>query len=258
MLVRALMASMETLKCEIMAVFAVRLDIVIDHHPIRRETRSARILLCRLPGVINRIALGGAGKVVATAGSHIANRRDQRLLLQLDPDVHLTAERLDPADTMRGLNAAVAELGCERALAEVVATVIERTAERSGPITGMLRRVVRAMLDARLAAAWSRDTTDPTALVTWSADTDELDALLTAAITSETGWRVAPVGPTDDEGALRTAATTLELAGLVLDEAEVAFVPGEAFGAPGYARFSFALADADLEEGLRRLQELAS
>jgi aspartate/methionine/tyrosine aminotransferase len=55
-----------------------------------------------------------------------------------------------------------------------------------------------------------------------------------------------------------TAATTLELAGLVLDEAEVAFVPGEAFGAPGYARFSFALADADLEEGLRRLQELAS
>ncbi len=56
----------------------------------------------------------------------------------------------------------------------------------------------------------------------------------------------------------RTATTTLELAGLVLDEIQVAFIPGEAFGAPGYARFSFALADADLEEGLRRLQELAT
>ena len=54
-----------------------------------------------------------------------------------------------------------------------------------------------------------------------------------------------------------TADTTLELAGLILEKAEVAFVPGEAFGTPGYARFSFALADEDLEEGLRRIQELA-
>jgi aspartate/methionine/tyrosine aminotransferase len=56
----------------------------------------------------------------------------------------------------------------------------------------------------------------------------------------------------------KTAGTTLDLAALVLEEAEVAFVPGEAFGSPGYARFSFALGDADLEEGLRRLQEVAS
>ena len=55
----------------------------------------------------------------------------------------------------------------------------------------------------------------------------------------------------------RTAATTLELVEIVLEKAEVAFVPGEAFGTPGYARFSFALADDDLEEGLRRLQQLA-
>jgi aspartate/methionine/tyrosine aminotransferase len=33
----------------------------------------------------------------------------------------------------------------------------------------------------------------------------------------------------------------------------VAFVPGEAFGTPGYARFSFAMADADMEEGIRRI-----
>ena len=39
----------------------------------------------------------------------------------------------------------------------------------------------------------------------------------------------------------------------MIDEIHVAFVPGEAFGAPGYARFSYALADDDLEEGLQRL-----
>jgi aspartate/methionine/tyrosine aminotransferase len=55
----------------------------------------------------------------------------------------------------------------------------------------------------------------------------------------------------------RSAATSLELAELVLEEAKVAFVPGEPFGAPGYARFSFALADDQLEEGLSRLASLA-
>ncbi len=56
----------------------------------------------------------------------------------------------------------------------------------------------------------------------------------------------------------KTASTTLELATIVLDEIQVAFVPGEAFGLPGYARFSFALADDDLAEGLKRLQDFAS
>ena len=54
----------------------------------------------------------------------------------------------------------------------------------------------------------------------------------------------------------RTASTTVELADLILDEVNVAFVPGEAFGAPGYGRFSYALGDADLEEGLARIQRL--
>lgn len=54
----------------------------------------------------------------------------------------------------------------------------------------------------------------------------------------------------------KTAATSLELADIILEKAEVAFVPGEAFGTPGYARFSFALADDDLEEGLRRIRSL--
>jgi aspartate/methionine/tyrosine aminotransferase len=47
--------------------------------------------------------------------------------------------------------------------------------------------------------------------------------------------------------------TTLELAGIVLDKAKVAFVPGEAFGSPGYGRFSFALGEDDLVEGVSRL-----
>jgi len=54
----------------------------------------------------------------------------------------------------------------------------------------------------------------------------------------------------------KKASNSMELADLVLDVAEVAFVPGEAFGAPGYARFSFALGDADLVEGMERLAAL--
>ena len=53
-------------------------------------------------------------------------------------------------------------------------------------------------------------------------------------------------------------ATTLELADVVLSEAKVAIVPGEAFGAPGYARLSFALGDDDLVEGVTRIQKLLS
>ncbi len=55
-----------------------------------------------------------------------------------------------------------------------------------------------------------------------------------------------------------TASTTLELADLVLDQAKVAFVPGEAFGTPGYGRFSFALGDADIAEGIDRLAALVA
>ncbi|GGQ62435.1 aspartate aminotransferase [Kitasatospora sp. CB02891] len=50
--------------------------------------------------------------------------------------------------------------------------------------------------------------------------------------------------------------TSAELAALILDEAEVAVVPGEAFGTPGYLRLSYALGDADLVEGVSRLQKL--
>jgi aspartate aminotransferase len=53
-----------------------------------------------------------------------------------------------------------------------------------------------------------------------------------------------------------TPATSLELADLVLEQAEVAAVPGEAFGPSGYLRFSYALGDDDIVEGVSRLQKL--
>ena len=53
-----------------------------------------------------------------------------------------------------------------------------------------------------------------------------------------------------------TAHTSAELAELMLDQVEVAAVPGEAFGSPGYLRFSYALGDDDLVEGISRLQKL--
>jgi len=53
-----------------------------------------------------------------------------------------------------------------------------------------------------------------------------------------------------------TPTTSLELADLILDQAEVATVPGEAFGPSGYLRLSYALGDDALLEGVQRLQRL--
>ena len=50
--------------------------------------------------------------------------------------------------------------------------------------------------------------------------------------------------------------TSAELAALILDEVEVAAVPGEAFGPSGYLRFSYALGDDDIVEGITRVQKL--
>lgn len=54
----------------------------------------------------------------------------------------------------------------------------------------------------------------------------------------------------------RVATNTSELATIILEDAEVAVVPGEAFGASGYLRLSYALSDEDLVEGITRLQKL--
>lgn len=50
--------------------------------------------------------------------------------------------------------------------------------------------------------------------------------------------------------------SSAELAALILDEAEVAVVPGEAFGTPGYLRFSYAISDDDIREGVQRIDAL--
>ncbi|HEY0951829.1 pyridoxal phosphate-dependent aminotransferase [Nocardioides sp.] len=54
----------------------------------------------------------------------------------------------------------------------------------------------------------------------------------------------------------RRIDTSAELAEYILDKAEVAIVPGEAFGSPGYLRLSYALGDDDITEGITRLQKL--
>ena len=54
----------------------------------------------------------------------------------------------------------------------------------------------------------------------------------------------------------RVANDTLELAEIILEQAKVAIVPGEAFGAPGYARLSYALSDDELLQGVTRIAEL--
>ena len=54
----------------------------------------------------------------------------------------------------------------------------------------------------------------------------------------------------------RTISSSAQLAELVLDEAGVAVVPGEAFGTPGYFRLSYALGDDDLVKGVTRLGDL--
>ncbi|GAA4076713.1 MULTISPECIES: pyridoxal phosphate-dependent aminotransferase [Actinomadura] len=54
----------------------------------------------------------------------------------------------------------------------------------------------------------------------------------------------------------RRPQSSVELASLILEEAEVALVPGEAFGTPGYFRLSYALGDDDLVEGVSRVAKL--
>jgi aspartate/methionine/tyrosine aminotransferase len=54
----------------------------------------------------------------------------------------------------------------------------------------------------------------------------------------------------------KVPTTSAELATLILEEVEVAAVPGEAFGPSGYLRFSYALGDEDIVEGIGRIKRL--
>jgi len=54
----------------------------------------------------------------------------------------------------------------------------------------------------------------------------------------------------------RNPSSTLDIADIVLEEAKVAFIPGEAFGSPGYGRFSYATSDEEIVKGIERLGNL--
>ena len=56
----------------------------------------------------------------------------------------------------------------------------------------------------------------------------------------------------------QTIESSAHLASVILDEVEVAVVPGEAFGTPGYLRLSYATSDADITEGVGRMAALLS
>jgi len=86
------------------------------------------------------------------------------------------------------------------------------------------------------------------------------------------GWTIGPVVCPEPGGAFyvypsvkgllgktvngKTINSSLDLANIALEEVDVALVPGEAFGTPGYVRMSYALSDKDLVEGVTRLQKL--
>jgi len=119
------------------------------------------------------------------------------------------------------------------------------------------------------AAALTAVTGDLDAVATMRAAFDRRRQLMTAMLNEVPGV-VCPLpegafycypsvkGLLGRELAGRRPATSSELAELLLDEADVAVVPGEAFGTNGYFRMSCALGDADLEEGVGRLAKLLS
>jgi aspartate aminotransferase len=117
------------------------------------------------------------------------------------------------------------------------------------------------------AAALTAVTGDLSAVATMRAAFDRRRQIMTAMLNEVPGV-VCPLpegafycypsvkGVLGKEIAGRRPATSAELAEVLLDEADVAVVPGEAFGTDGYFRLSCALGDADLEEGVARLAKL--
>jgi len=88
------------------------------------------------------------------------------------------------------------------------------------------------------------------------AELNRIPGMITPTPTGAFYVYVDVTGLLDREWKGTTPTTSLELADLILEHAEVAAVPGEAFGPSGYLRFSYALGDADLLEGIQRVQAL--
>ena len=142
------------------------------------------------------------------------------------------------------------------------ADVIKAAANLQSHVTSNVCNVAQA-------AALTAVSGDLTAVATMRAAFDRRRRLMTAMLNEVPGV-LCPLpegafycypsvkGILGRELAGRRPATSSELAELVLDEADVAVVPGEAFGTNGYFRMSCALGDADLEEGVGRLAKLLS
>jgi aspartate/methionine/tyrosine aminotransferase len=142
------------------------------------------------------------------------------------------------------------------------ADVIKAAANLQSHVTSNVCNVAQA-------AALTAVSGDLTAVATMRAAFDRRRRLMTAMLNEVPGV-LCPLpegafycypsvkGILGRELAGRRPATSSELAELLLDEADVAVVPGEAFGTNGYFRMSCALGDADLEEGVGRLAKLLS
>ena len=79
-----------------------------------------------------------------------------------------------------------------------------------------------------------------------------------AALPSPLGMACPEGASPEPSQAQERAASSAELAALILDKVEVAVVPGEAFGTPGYLRLSYATSEDKITEGIARIATLLS
>ncbi|MBM9433820.1 pyridoxal phosphate-dependent aminotransferase [Flaviflexus equikiangi] len=133
--------------------------------------------------------------------------------------------------------------------------------------TNMQSHMTSNVANVSQAAALQALTGDQSSIVEFREAFDRRRQLIVAELRKVNGFEVpTPQGAfyayPSVEGVLgreiagRVATTSSELATIILEEAEVAVVPGEAFGPSGYLRLSYAMADDDILEGVGRIQAL--
>ena len=141
---------------------------------------------------------------------------------------------------------------------DVVAAATNLQSHETSNVSNVAQRAALGAVSGRPRARWPRCGRPSTAAGgrSWRCSTRSTGS---SCIEPEGAFYAFP----SVEGAARARtsaggrpSSSAELADLCIDEAKVAVVPGEAFGAPGYFRMSYALGDEDLVEGVRRLASL--